>query len=128
MPNISGMEKLKSTRIVGSRHSVPPHMTQPYVNMFMLRKQEERLKKEGTRLDARREVIVGRLEEIEKEMKRLQRKDKKTEKKREFDPDTIWVKVKKEATPEKPKKEEPKKTKIETGWKIKILKTKKQNL
>jgi hypothetical protein len=95
-------------------------MTQPYVNMFMLRKQEERLKKEGTRLDARREVIVGGLKEIEKEMKRLQKQDKKTEKAIEFDPDTIWVKVKKEADPE-----ETKKPKLESGWKIRSLKRKK---
>jgi len=119
MPNIRGIEKVKSTRIIGSRHSVPPHMTQAYVSLFMLRKQIERLEKEGIRLDTRREVIVGRLKEIEKEMKRLQRKDKKTEKKREFDPDTILVKIKKEADPE-----ETKKPKLESGWKIRSLKRK----
>jgi hypothetical protein len=122
MPNIHGIEKIKGTRIIGSRHSVPPHMTQPYVTMFMLRKQEERLEKEGIRLDTKRELIVERLKEIEKETKRLENQDRKTHKKREFDPDTIWMKVKKEATPE-----EPNKPKTGTVWKITTLKRKKQH-
>jgi len=126
MADIPGMDKVRSIKSSGSG-SLPPNMNEPYIKMFMLSKEKERLEKEGTRLDTRREWIVGRLQEIEKEMKRLQRQDKKTEKKREFDPDTIWAKVKKEANPEEPKKEEPKKTKIETGWKIKTLNMKKQN-
>jgi hypothetical protein len=119
MPNIPGIEKVRGTRIAGSRHSVPPHMTQPYVTMYMLRKKKERLEKEGTRLDTRRELIVGQLKEIEKDMEGLRRQDKKSQNKRKFDPDTIWVKVKKEADPE-----EPKKPKGESGWKIGRLKRK----
>jgi hypothetical protein len=133
MADIPGIEKVRTMKTTHSR-SMPPNMDEPYIEMYVRSKEKERLENEVTRLDTRREVIVGRLQEIEKQMKRLQRKDKKTEKKREFDPDTIWVKVKKEADPEEPKagsrsagKEEPKKTKIETGWKIKTLNMKKQN-
>jgi hypothetical protein len=121
MPNIRGIEKVKSTRIIGSRHSVPPHMTQAYVSLFMLRKQKERLEKEGIRLDTRRELIVERLKEIEKESKRLEKHDKRVHKRKDFDPDTIWVKAKTEAKPE-----ESKKPKMGTGWKITTLKKKKQ--
>jgi len=119
MANIRGIEKIKGTRIIGSRHSVPPHMTQPFVSMFMLRKQKERLEKEGIRLDTRREQIVEQLKEIEKESKGLERRDKRVQKKKEFDPDSVWVKVRKEADPE-----ETKKPKLESGWKIRSLKRK----
>lgn len=122
MANIHGIEKIKGTRIIGSRHSVPPHMTQPYVTMYMLRKQKERLEKEGIRLDTRREQIVEQLKEIEKESKGLERRDKRVQKKKEFDPDSVWVKVKKEAKPE-----ESNKPKTGTGWNITTLKRKKQH-
>ncbi len=122
MSSIQGIEKIKGTRIIGSRHSVPPHMTQAYVSLYMLRKQKERLEKEGIRLDARRELVVERLQEIEKESKRLEKQDKRAHRKKEFDPDSVWVKVKKEAKPE-----ESKKPKIGTGWKITTLKRKKQH-
>jgi len=92
-------------------------MDEPYVEMYMLNKEKERLEKEGTRLDTRREVIAGRLREIEEEMERLQGRNKKVQKKRKLD----WEKMKEEASPEEPEKQ-----KIATGWKIKTLKRKKQ--
>lgn len=122
MSSIQGVEKIKGTRIIGSRHSVPPHMTQAYVSLFMLRKQQERLEKEGIRLEAKRELIVERLKEIEKESKRLERHDKRVHRRKDFDPDSIWVKAKKETKPE-----ELKKPNSGTGWKITTLKRKKQH-
>jgi predicted nuclease with TOPRIM domain len=125
MADIPGIEKVRTMKTTHSR-SMPPNMDEPYIEMYVLSKEKERLENEGTRLDTRREWIVGRLQEIEKEMERLGKQDKKSQKKRQFDCDAKWVKVKKEADPEEPKKEEPKKTKIETGWKIKTLNMKKQ--
>jgi len=116
MPNMPGIEEIKSIKVSRSR-SVPPNMSEPYINLFMLSKEKERLEKERIRLDTRREWIVGRLQEIEKEVGRLQGEDKEVQKKRKFDRDKTRVNP-----------EELKKPKIETGWKIKILKTKKQNL
>jgi len=116
MPNIPGIEEIKSIKVSRS-HSMPPHMSEPYINLFMLSKEKMRLEKERVRLDKRRESIAGRLKEIEKEMGRLQEEDKEVQKKRKSDCDKVRVNP-----------EEPKKPKIETGWKIKILKRKKQNL
>ena len=124
MPNIPGIEKAKTMQNTGSR-SMPPNMNQAYIDVFMLRKEKERLEKEGAKLDNKRELIVERLKKIEKELVKLDGKDKKSQEKRDFDWDARWVKLKKEATPEEPKKEEPKKPKIETGWKIKTLSKKK---
>jgi len=120
MVNIPGIEKVKTMQVTGSR-SMPPNMNERYIDMFMLRKEKGRLEKEGARLDTKREMIVERLSKIEKEMARLERKDKKAQQKRDFDWDAKWVKVKKEVNPE-----EPKKPKIETGWKVKTLSMKKQ--
>ncbi|MGB8657710.1 MAG: hypothetical protein WCE90_07990 [Candidatus Zixiibacteriota bacterium] len=117
MSHIRGIERVKSTRIIGSRHSVPPHMTQPYVTLYMLRKQKERLEKEGTRLDTRRGQIVEQLEEIDKESKRLERRDKRVQKKKGFDPDPVWVKGKSETQPE-----ELNRSNSGAGWKITTLK------
>jgi len=128
MPNIPGIEKSKTMQTTGSR-SMPPNMNQAYIDMFMLRKERERLEKEGTRLDTKREQIVERLKKIEKDMARLEKKDKRTQKqeKRDFDWDAKWVKMKKEPGSEE-LKEEPKKPKIEPGWKIKAINTRKQKL
>ncbi len=119
MSNIHGIEKIKGTRIIGSRHSVPPHMTQAYVSLFMLRKQKERLEKEGIRLDTKRELIVERLKEIEKESNRLEKHDKRVHRRKDFDPDSIWVKAKKETKPE-----ELKRSSGGMGWKITTLRKK----
>lgn len=125
MPNIPGIEKAKTMQNTGSR-SMPPNMNQAYIDVFMLRKEKERLEKEGAKLDNKRELIVERLKKIEKELVKLDGKDKKSQEKRDFDWDARWVKMKKDANPEEPKKEEPKKPKIETGWKIQALDMKKQ--
>lgn len=125
MVDIRGIEKVRTMKTTHSR-SMPPNMEEAYIEMYLLSKEKERLENEVTRLDTRREVIVGRLQEIEKQMKRLEKQDKKVQKNRKFDPHTIWMKVKKEADPEEPKEEEPKKTKIEHGWKIKTLNMKNQ--
>ena len=119
MPNIPGIEEIRSLK-PNSLRAMPPHMNQPYIDTFMLRKEQERLEKEGIRLNSRIESIIGRLQEIEKEMKRLERGDKKVQKKSKFDWDKIWmklwIKIKGETNPE-----EPDNRKIETGWKIKTL-------
>ena len=115
MPNIPGLDELRSIKATHSR-SVPPHMNQPYIDMFMLNKEKERLEKEGARLNIRIESVVGRLREIEKEIERLRREDKTVQKKKKFNWDEIWMRIKGETNPE-----EPDNRKIETGWKIKTL-------
>jgi len=118
MPNIPGIEEIKTLKPNSSR-SMPPHMNQPYIDMFMLRKERERLEREGIRLNSRVELIIGRLKGIEKEMKKLEKEDKKVQKKRRFDWDKAWMEMKDESN-----QEELEKSKIETGWKIKHLKKK----
>ena len=118
MPNIPGIEEIKTLKPNSSR-SMPPHMNQPYIDMFMLRKERERLEREGIRLNSRVESIIGRLKGIEKEMKKLEKEDKKVQKKRRFDWDKAWMEMKDESN-----QEELEKSKIETGWKIKHLKKK----
>ena len=94
MANITGIEEIKSMKTTGSR-SMPPNMSEPYINLYMLSKEKERLEKERIRLDTRIEWVVRRLKEIEKEIERLEKQDKKVQKKRKFDLDTSWVKKKK---------------------------------
>ncbi len=128
MPNIPGIEKTKTMQTTDSR-SMPPNMNQAYIDMFMLRKERERLEKEGTRLDTKREQIVERLKKIEKDMARLEKEDKQAQKeeKRDFDWDAKWVKMPKETKSEEAK-EEPKKPKVETGWKIRTVNRKEKKL
>jgi predicted nuclease with TOPRIM domain len=116
MPNIPGIEEIRSLKPNSSR-SLPPHMNQPYIDMFMLRKERERLEKEGIRLNSRIESIIERLRLIEKEMKKLEKEDKRVQKKRRFDWDKAWMEMKDETN-----QEEPEKSTTETGWKIKNLK------
>lgn len=52
-------------------------------------------------------------------MKKLEKEDKKVQKKRRFDWDKAWIEIKDESN-----QEELEKSKIETGWKIKHLKKK----
>ena len=127
MPNLPGIEKIRSMQKTGSR-SMPPNMNQAYIDIFMLRKEKERLQKEGARIDTRRELIVERLRIIEKDLRRLGGQDEKAVRleRKDFDWDAKWVKIKKEANPEE-QKEEPKKPKIETGWKIKTIIGRKQS-
>ncbi|MCJ7507186.1 MAG: hypothetical protein MUO85_00470 [candidate division Zixibacteria bacterium] len=122
MPNIPGIDEIKSKPTVRTR-SMPPHMNQPYVDMFMLRKEKERLDKEGVRMEAKVGSVVKRLKEIERELEKLQREDKKVQKKEKFNLDKIWMRIKGIVNPEE--KEEPK---TETGWKIKTLKRNRKNL
>jgi len=118
MPNIPGIEGIRTLK-PNSTRSVPPHMNQPYIDMFMRRKERERLEREGIRLNSRVESIIGRFKEIEKEMKKLEKEDKKVQKKRRFDWDKAWMEIK-----DGTNQEESEKPKIETGWKIKHLKKK----
>jgi len=120
MPNIPGIEEIKSAKTNGSR-SLPPHMSGPYVKMFMLNNERERLEKEAVRLCNRIESIADRLKEIGEEMKSLRKQETKSEKKRKFDWDNTRTQSK-----EVTNSEEPQKQKIETGWKIKTLNRKKQ--
>jgi len=120
MPNIPGIEEIKSAKTNGSR-SLPPHMSGPYVKMFMMNNERERLEKEAVRLCNRIESIADRLKEIGEEMKSLRKQETKSEKKRKFDWDNTRTQSK-----EVTNSEEPQKQKIETGWKIKTLNRKKQ--
>ena len=121
MPNLPGIEKIRSMQTTGSR-SMPPNMNQAYIDIFMLRKEKERLQKEGARIDTRRELIVERLRIIEKDLRRLGGQDEKALRleRKEFDWDAKWVKMPKDAKPEE-LKEKPKKPKIEPQWKMKTI-------
>jgi len=129
MPDIPGIEKAKTMQTIGSR-SMPPNMNQAYIDVFMLRKEKERLEKEGAKLDSKRELIVERLKKIEKELVKLDGKDKKSQEKRDFDWDARWERIGKVDNPKNPKKsktgEESKKQPVKTGWKIKTLNTKRR--
>ena len=118
MHDIPRIDKVRSLKKSSSR-SIPEHMGEPYVNMLMLTKEKNFMEKEGVRLDTRREAVVGRLKEIEERIDRLRRQQKKIEKKRKFDWETSYVKIKKEADTEQTKK-----PKGESGWKIRSLKRK----
>ena len=84
MPHIAGVGQIKSRPSTRSR-SIPLHMNQPYINLFMLRKERDRLEKEGKMLSVRLESILIRLREIESNMGQLQNEDKRDQKKRIFD-------------------------------------------
>lgn len=49
MPNIPGIEEIKTLKPNSSR-SMPPHMNQPYIDMFMRRKERERLERGGNKI------------------------------------------------------------------------------
>ncbi len=70
-------------------------------------------------MDTKRELIVERLKEIEKESNRLEKHDKRVHRRKDFDPDSIWVKAKKETKPEVLKR-----SSGGMGWKITTLRKK----
>jgi len=68
---ISGIHAVR-TMISTKKHSIPRIQSSIYLDLYMLKKEKERLLKEAERLDLRTTVIKKRLEEISLEMDKLQ--------------------------------------------------------
>jgi len=68
---ISGIHAVR-TMISTKKHSIPRIQSSIYLDLYMLKKEKERLLKEAERLDLRITVIKKRLEEISLEMDKLQ--------------------------------------------------------
>ncbi|MFZ3086295.1 MAG: hypothetical protein WA097_06555 [Candidatus Hydromicrobium sp.] len=68
---LSGIHTVR-TMISTKKHSIPRIQSSIYLDLYMLKKEKERLLKEAERLDLRITVIKKRLEEISLEMDKLQ--------------------------------------------------------
>lgn len=115
MRNVPGIEEARNRPTTRIR-SVPPHMSEPHISLYMLNNEKERLEKEGITLNTRMVSIVERLKEIGKEMGRVQRQDKKAQKRRKSKYDEVLMRLKKVTSAKEPKHE--------TGWQIRTLKKK----
>jgi len=76
--DISGLRNIKSMHSAGKR-SIPSVASSAYLDLYMLRKEEERLEKEDAILEKRKAAIQKRLEDIKKEteiLKALEEKEK----------------------------------------------------
>ncbi len=76
--DISGLRKIR-TMHSASKRSIPRVASSAYLDLYMLRKEEERLEKEDAILEKRKAAIQKRLEDIKKEieiLKALEEKEK----------------------------------------------------
>jgi len=69
--NLPGLHALRSMFSTKKR-SMPKVQSSPYLDLFMLGKEKERLMKEDGKLSMRAALIKKRLEEIEQETSKLQ--------------------------------------------------------
>jgi len=69
---ISGLRSIKSMHSGGKR-SIPRVQSSAYLDLYMLRKEKDRLEKEIYILDKRKKDIQKKLDEINKEMEKLQK-------------------------------------------------------
>lgn len=74
MRDVNSLKGLHILRTMHSikRRSIPRIQTSPYLDLYMLNKEKERLLKESERLAQRDTVVKKRLEEIDLEMNKLQ--------------------------------------------------------
>jgi len=68
---ISGLRSIKSMHS-SSKRSVPRVQSSSYLDLYMLKKEKDRLEKEIYILDKRKTDIQKRLDEVNKEMDKLQ--------------------------------------------------------
>ena len=68
--DISGLRNIRSMHSAGKR-SIPRVASSAYLDLYMLRKEEERLEKEDAVLEKRKAAIQKRLEDIKKEIEIL---------------------------------------------------------
>ncbi len=97
--DISGLRNVRSMHSTGKR-SIPRVQSSAYLDLYMLRKEKDRLEKEVYILDKRKNGIQKRLDEINTEMEKLEKAEA----------------IRREATPEALKKPSRK------GWKTMRLK------
>ncbi len=97
--DISGLRNVRSMRSTGKR-SIPRVQSSAYLDLYMLRKEKDRLEKEVYILDKRKNGIQKRLDEINTEMEKLEKAEA----------------IRRETTPEALKKPSRK------GWKTMHLK------
>ena len=69
---ISGLRKIKSMRSSGKR-SVPRVQSSAYLDLYMMRKERDRMEKEICILDKRKKDAQRNLDDINKEMDKLQK-------------------------------------------------------
>ena len=69
---ISGLRSIKSMHS-SSKRSIPRVQSSAYLDLYMLRKEKDRLEKEIYILDKRKKDIQKKLDEINKEMEKLQK-------------------------------------------------------
>lgn len=69
---ISGLRSIKSMHSSGKR-SIPRVQSSAYLDLYMLRKEKDRLEKEIYILDKRKNEIQKRLDDVNKEMEKLQK-------------------------------------------------------
>ena len=69
---ISGLRSIKSMHSSGKR-SIPRVQSSTYLDLYMLRKEKDRLEKEIYILDKRKKDILKKLDEVNKEMNKLQK-------------------------------------------------------
>ena len=69
--DISGLRNIRSMHSTSQR-SIPKNQSSAYLDLYMLRKEKERLEKEDTMLEKRKAGIQKKLEDIKKEMEVLE--------------------------------------------------------
>jgi predicted nucleic acid-binding Zn-ribbon protein len=77
---ISGLRSIKSMHSSGKR-SIPRVQSSAYLDLYMLRKEKDRLEKEIYILDKRKKDILKKLDDINKEMDKLQKQEAETKEK-----------------------------------------------
>ncbi len=70
--DIGGLRNIRSMHSTGKR-SIPRVASSAYLDLYMLRKEKERLEKEDAILEKRKAGIQKRLEDIKKEMEVLEK-------------------------------------------------------
>lgn len=70
--DISGLRNIRSMHSTGKR-SIPRVASSAYLDLYMLRKEKERLEKEDAILEKRKAGIQKRLDDIRKEMEVLEK-------------------------------------------------------
>jgi predicted nucleic acid-binding Zn-ribbon protein len=77
---ISGLRSTKSMHSTGKR-SIPRVQSSAYLDLYMLRKEKDRLEKEVYILDKRKKDIQKRINEVNKEMDKLEKAEAERKKK-----------------------------------------------
>jgi hypothetical protein len=70
--DITGLRDIRSMHTTG-RRSIPRVQTSAYLDLYMLRKEKDRLEKEAVLLAKRSQGIQKRLEEVQKHVESLER-------------------------------------------------------